>query len=430
MTLGVNVKETAALRDAVHNLQQMASMMEEACQKELAKADKLKKETQNEERNSHKMLESAKSAEKAAKVTRDSLRVTSFFTPGLIAALKAAEAAFKVAVEHRKLMERRYKVAKVCVRLAQAMYTKLSAACMAQKTKYEATNIKGIARINMAGGDLGVYHGEIAPELTKVSIHPQEHHDKITADNLKNKEDEKKQVLDMQNVFGAELLAYEKWRSYQTNSQVAYPPEIIERINPGDDVQVGLLAHLYVTDARVRLQVDELLRMMEKPDKREKARIKSRKNMAGRLGEAMIRDGLSPFANEVNVQVHCNLTDGRYTKIDMAMENLRLPMVFGRGEGMGAREGGNVAIEVKTGQTAYLKAQKEHIATQVSAHKAYDVSLVICTRDIHDMNCNQEKNLRDDVRDADSRLLGMLPHKARIDGVVWNFLERSEQSVN
>ena len=195
-------------------------------------------------------------------------------------------------------------------------------------------------------------------------------------------------------------------------------------------MQVGLLAHLYVTDARVRLQVDELLRMMEKPDKREKARIKSRKNMAGRLGEAMIRDGLSPFANEVNVQVHCNLTDGRYTKIDMAMENIRLPMVFGRGEGMGAREGGNVAIEVKTGQTAYLKAQKEHMATQVSAHKAYDVSLVICTRDIHDMNCNQEKNLRDDVRDADSRLLGMLPHKARIDGVVWNFLERSEQSAN
>ena len=206
-----------------------------------------------------------------------------------------------------------------------------------------------------------------------------------------------------------------------TQSEVVKPQEIIERMNPPEDIQLGLLENLYRTDPHFHDRVDSYRRKIGEGGKQEEyVRTQSRRNMAGGLGEYIIRDGMAPFAETVETQTRQDLKDGRYTKIDIVLNNLKRPMVFGRGEGMAAMKGGNVAIEVKSGHEDYLKAQEEHILTQVEGHADYELSLVLFSRDIKDMS--GESAYRDEIKEAGSKPLGMLPRKDDLNAVVWDFL--------
>lgn len=221
--------------------------------------------------------------------------------------------------------------------------------------------------------------------------------------------------------FSEELEKYIQWMRYVTQSEVVKPQEIIERMNPPEDIQLGLLENLYRTDPHFHDRVDSYRRKLGEGGKQEEyVRTQSRRNMAGGLGEYIIRDGMAPFAETVETQTRQDLKDGRYTKIDIVLNNLKRPMVFGRGEGMAAMKGGNVAIEVKSGHEDYLKAQEEHILTQVEGHADYELSLVLFSRDIKDMS--GESAYRDEIKEAGSKPLGMLPRKDDLNAVVWDFL--------
>lgn len=221
--------------------------------------------------------------------------------------------------------------------------------------------------------------------------------------------------------FSEELEKYIQWMQYVTQSEVVKPQEIIERMNPLEDIQLGLLENLYRTDPHFHDRVDSYRRKIGEGGKQEEyVRTQSRRNMAGGLGEDIIRDGMAPFAETVEMQTRQDLKDGRYTKIDIVLKNLKRPMVFGRGEGMAAMKGGSVAIEVKSGHEDYLKAQEGHILTQVEGHADYELSLVLFSRDIKDMS--GESAYRDEIKEAGSKPLGVLPRKDDLNAVVWDFL--------
>ena len=91
-------------------------------------------------------------------------------------------------------------------------------------------------------------------------------------------------------------------------------------------------------------------------------------------------------------------------------------MVLGRG--LGVPEGGNLSIEVKTGQPGNLAREIPHITDkQVQGHlQIGDQSLVVMSRDVYGMAT--ERAARDAVGAAGSRIMALLPEKATMDQVL------------
>ena len=104
----------------------------------------------------------------------------------------------------------------------------------------------------------------------------------------------------------------------------------------------------------------------------------------------------------------------------MVVCNLRRPIVLSRG--ISARRGGSIAIEVKSGHKEYIKQQQEHICFQTKGHEVADASCVMVSRDVHELNTDSEKDLRDSVSDVGSRVIAMLPRKDEIDKICVQFI--------
>lgn len=89
---------------------------------------------------------------------------------------------------------------------------------------------------------------------------------------------------------------------------------------------------------------------------------------------------------------------------------------------MGAREGNDLAIEVKSGNKDYLFSQKSHMVYQSEGHKSSKISCIITTRDIKDLSSEKEEELRKTLREAGSPIIGMLPRKEEIDDACIEFI--------
>jgi len=83
-----------------------------------------------------------------------------------------------------------------------------------------------------------------------------------------------------------------------------------------------------------------------------------------------------------------------------------------------------MAFEVKSGKPEYLYNQKEHMLFQAEGHKQADLHCTLCSRDIHDLTPEKEKELRDALRTAGSPLIGMLPSKNDIDRSCLAFIKQ------
>jgi len=94
---------------------------------------------------------------------------------------------------------------------------------------------------------------------------------------------------------------------------------------------------------------------------------------------------------------------------------------------MGASEGGSMAFEVKCGKADYLHSQKNHMMFQAEGHKHADAHCTLCSRDIHDLPPEKERELRDTLREAGSPLVGMLPRKNEIDQSCLGFIRQGEE---
>ena len=140
-------------------------------------------------------------------------------------------------------------------------------------------------------------------------------------------------------------------------------------------------------------------------------------NASGELSERIVSAAFRPLG-DVSTQGRTVFEDGRYTKTDLTVRNLRAPVLLGRGDRAFAPKGGSLALEVKAGQAPYLRQQADHLVFQAGGHRAANASATICTADIHDLPADDERELRDRVRVAGSPLIGMLPRKRDIDRAI------------
>ena len=388
----------------------LAVLLEEErafCGRELEKAERYLEDVQKEETASRYLLDAARvveaeklavmlkvDAELAAAVARETAALGS---GNLIA---AAEAGFQIArltpeaartteeyneaVRRRERMEHRYEMAVKCVELAQFRLDEMRLRYGSSLTSSVEICEEGIRRLRDALSFLRQYLDTMQPQ--------------------------------------ARALA-EKWHHWKPKEKApVMPSEIHDRLNVSDTVTDSILAYLYATDPGVHNSVDQMRQeLLHGADKRD-VELKARKNLVGRLCEEIVIRTFLPMGEKVCTQERHTLEDGSSTRIDMTLYGLKNPLILGRGENMGAREGGSLAIEVKSGGKQYLLTQLEHLVKQAQGHQTHTLSCVVCTRDIKDLSTEQEERLRTALRDAGSPIYGMLPRKEALDSRCISFV--------
>ena len=216
----------------------------------------------------------------------------------------------------------------------------------------------------------------------------------------------------------------QEWRGWQPEARQPVRPDVLEkRLQSSPELQQALLCELYEKDPAFRESIDRLRQKVAQGEfSLNEAISQVRKNTSGRLAEEIVKTALAPLGTETITQGVIYFEDGRYTKTDLIVQNLVVPVILGRGSNMAAREGGSLAVEVKSGQGNYLKAQKDHMVFQAGGHQASTASCTICTRNIKDLAPGEEEALRAALREAGSPLIGMLPSKESLDKVCIHFV--------
>ena len=388
MSTAASVFEVNAISNATQELSQIKNSSYDTCNDGLNQARQLLEETKTEEQTSRTMLDIANGVEMAkhaivvelevrlaaaladlAAVTPDPIGMATVGAriADIESQLVLARQEYEEAVRHREALERRYEMAVKAMNLAQERHDTLLMYFEAGKKSIEVTVDKGCARLNFAYQDLQKYVSRIAPDV-------------------RNKLDVDENVVDT------------------------------------------ILEYLYATDMGFRANIDSYCNEM-KIGNEVGAELKIKKQMVGRLCEEIVIRAFKPISTQISTQMKASLPDGGYTKVDLIVYGLTNPLVLGRGVGMGAREGGSLAVEVKSGHSSYLYQQLSHMQDQAFGHKSCDASCVICTRDIHDLSLEKENELREKLREAGSPMIGMLPRKDDLDNRCINFVKGKLKDV-
>lgn len=411
MSNSAGVFEINAIDNAGQELSRFNTELIEVCDRGLKEARELSEQTEAEENTSRIMLEAAK-LEEAAKLmivlklegelaaayaelaSTASNPVAAIAVEAKIADLQVrlleAKEEHWQAVNHREAMEHRYELASKANVLAKDRCDFLQAQFEECKRNADKLVRTGCARIGLASEDLQRYISRMAPDVRS---------------------------------------GVDKWLSDkpQENKPVR-PDEVRDKLNVDDNITDAVLEYLYATDAGFRASVDGYCVQLKAGDKAG-AELKIKKQMTGRLCEEIVIRAFKPMSTEIKTQSRESLPDGRYTKVDMIVEGLTNPLILGRGEGMGATVGGSLAVEVKSGHSAYLYQQMSHMCDQAIGHRKCDASCVVCTRDIHDLPPEKENELRERLRKAGSPIIGMLPRKDDLDARCINFVRGKMKDV-
>jgi hypothetical protein len=411
LSTAASVFEVNAISNATQELSQIKNSSYDTCNDGLNQARQLLEETQTEEQTSRTMLDIANGVEMAkhAIVVELEVRLAAALadlaavTPDPIAMatvgariadiesqLVLARQEYEEAVRHREALERRYEMAVKAMNLAQERHDTLLMYFETGKKSIEVTVDKGCARLNFAYQDLQKYVSRIAPDVRN---------------NL------------------------DKWFNDKPKENTPVRPnEIRDKLDVDENVVDTILEYLYATDMGFRANVDSYCNEM-KIGNEVGAELKIKKQMVGRLCEEIVIRAFKPISTQISTQMKESLPNGRYTKVDLIVYGLTNPLVLGRGVGMGAREGGSLAVEVKSGHSSYLYQQLSHMQDQAFGHKSCDASCVICTRDIHDLSLEKENELREKLREAGSPMIGMLPRKDDLDNRCINFVKGKLKDV-
>jgi len=203
------------------------------------------------------------------------------------------------------------------------------------------------------------------------------------------------------------------------------PKELHSRLNLSVEQQRYYFEYLADRDPAFRAKIADYRSQLEAangPAERHAVQLKIRRNLSGYFGEKIVEQALSPLGHKADTQARTTFEDGRFTKTDLIIEDLKVPVILGRGEGMSAPAGGSIAIEVKCGRASYLYSQKDHMVFQSGGHQEANASMTVCSRDIKDLTPEQEEELREALRSAGSPLIGMLPTKDEIDKACWDMV--------
>lgn len=306
--------------------------------------------------------------------------------------LAQASAALRSAKEYRQAMEQRVELARHAHALAEQARAQVEMECNARLAVVGQAIAAGIARLNAAQQALSAYLATNPP--------------------------------------AAQFHAWLKWDPRQHGGPVT-PDTLRDRMNLSSGQRRMLQQYLYERDPAYRKMVEryrgQWLAARGDAERNMVAR-KVRIHLSGEFGEQMARHALAPLGARIETQGRTFVGDsGRYTKTDLIVRDLRVPVILGRGDGMGAPVGGSMAFEVKCGKAEYLYAQQEHMLFQADGHKQADAQCTLCSRDIHDLSPEKEAQLRAALREAGSPLVGMLPKKNEIDQSCLDLVRHHEE---
>lgn len=211
------------------------------------------------------------------------------------------------------------------------------------------------------------------------------------------------------------------WLAYSpAPGKVVTPAELDRRLNPSPGALMEIARYMRDTDPGVRRNVDSLAEKLQRasaPMEYAKATRQIGITLSGRLAEELSARALGCYGSSVSTQTRKDLDNGRYTKVDLVVNNLSAPVVLGKGKGMFAPAGSSIALEVKCGRKEYLRQQLDHMCTQARGHEGYAASFTLCSRDIHNLQPDTERQMRSSLREAGSPLLGQLPFKSQMDDI-------------
>lgn len=430
----VSIGQVENLEDLVRGLQSMREALETACREQIAVAQQKSAEAREEAQNSASMLESSIQQEQAAQQevestgqaldsaqsslssTQSSLSSCLAQPPddegrcpdcsGEYSAVAEAEAAvdqaqsmleqakteLEIATGNRISMEQRADLAKQAQAMAEYALEQAQQECATRLATVDQAIAIGTARLNSAQRALDAYLATNPP--------------------------------------AAEFHAWLKWNPAQ-NGRPVTPDTLRDRMNLSSEQRRLFQEYLYDRNPAYRKQVDKYRNQWATAKGDAERNIVARRariHLSGEFGEQIARHALAPLGGRIETQGRTFVGDnGRYTKTDLLVTDLRVPVILGRGEGMGAPVGGSMAFEVKCGKAEYLYSQKDHMVFQAEGHKQADAQCTLCSRDIHDLPPEKEKELRDTLRDAGSPMVGMLPSKNEIDQSCLDFIHQDEE---
>ena len=403
-----DVRDVEQIPSIVTGLKNFDNLIGDACNEKKHQLDELIDETRMEEQTSSGLLNTAKEIEETAHVVFLAAEAAvaeagaecaaCAGSPAEFAALahlaeatekmEKAKEAYEIAVRHREAMEHRYELAVQCLNKSQELFDRTQIILDGRKSEIDGITQQGIARLETAYNDLTNYITEVAPDA---------------------------------------IATYEEWDEWKPEEkEPVKPPVIISRLNPGHDAMLVLLGVLCASDSNFRETIANYRREASDSSLKDNVEIKIKRNMVGRLAEEIVMRGFAPFGEVAVTQERTYFEDGRYTKTDLIVRDLKVPVILGRGDGMSAPEHGSIAIEVKAGQYAYILSQKEHLQFQAKGHENSDTACVICTRDVRNIPSEPQEDLRTTMNEAGSRILGMLPTKDELDSVCIEYVFGNE----
>ncbi len=430
----VSIGQVENLEDLVHGLQSVREALETACREQIAVAAQKCAEACEEMQNSAGMLESAVQQEQAANDKVGCAQQALDRSQGMLfsaqsslssclsqtsdddgccpdcsgehsvvaeakdavetaqSALEQANAELEVATGNRISMAQRVDLAKQAQAMAQHALEQAQQECATRLATVDQAIAIGTARLNSAQRALDAY----------LSTNPP----------------------------AAQLYAWLKWNPAQNGHPVT-PDTLRDRMNLSSEQRRLFQQYLYDRNPVYRKQVDKYRNQWATAKGDAERNIVARRariHLSGEFGEQIARHALAPLGGRIETQGRTFVGDnGRYTKTDLLITNLQVPVILGRGEGMGAPVGGSMAFEVKCGKSEYLYSQKDHMVFQAEGHKQADAQCTLCSRDIHDLAPEKEKELRDALRNAGSPMVGMLPRKNEIDQSCLDFIRHDEE---
>ena len=431
---GVSVGQVENLEDLLHGLLSMREDLECACREQIAIAGQKNEEAQEELQNSEGLLEEtiqnelvANSAVEKALETLDNCQSALNAAQSALSdcdsqtddedggssdcsdeesdvsdaeddleqaqeELEQSQAKSELARENHQVMEQRVECAKQAVALAEQLLEQSQAECA---TRFDAVSQSvdvANARLSAAQQALNAYIATNSPT--------------------------------------AQFHSWLHWNPAQNGNPVT-PDTLRDRMNLSGDQRILHQEYLYERNPAYRRLVDQYRSEWSEAKGDAERNIVARKariHLSGEFGEQLALHALAPLGARVETQGRTFVGgNGRYTKTDLLVTDLRVPVILGRGDGMGASAGGSMAFEVKCGKAEYLFSQKDHMVFQAQGHKQANAQCTLCSRDIQELSPEKMKELREILRGAGSPLVGMLPRKNEIDQSCLEFIHQEKE---
>lgn len=429
----VSIGQVENLEDLICGLESVRESLDTACRAQVAAAERQCAEAQEETQNSEEMLEQASRAERAAQQALAEARQNLASAESALseaqsmlfaceaqppdkdgrgpdcsseeadvadaesavqtaqAIVEASQVEFDEAVDNRQRMEHRVDISRQALAMAKQVFNQTRHECAGRIESVGTSVDSGKARLAAAQNALDAY---LAGNPAAARFH--------------------------------------EWLHWQPTQGKPITPDIIrDRINISREERRLLQEYLYDRNGAYRNMVDKYRREWSaaKGDvERNIINRKARIHLCGEYAEQLARHALASLGDEIKTQGRTLVGDeGRYTKTDLIVTNLWVPVVLGRGEAMGAPVSGSLAFEVKCGKADYLYAQKDHMLFQAEGHKQANAHCTLCSRDIHELSPEKEKELRDALRAAGSPLVGMMPAKNDIDQSCLQFIQPEQE---